>query len=556
MKNTALLLLLTWFSLPTKPLTADSRLDSVYAPVVVGIPPCDAYIGLSLMPDGEIRHYNYGAQPDRPTPGYLSSRDHGFSWKRMSLPPELPYADQRSPISGEYIRLFCTDNGVYALRTEGGLEGGRTITRIDNRPGIMNKPPLFIRGGKRILSGAHRTDRSGAYVYYSDDDGRTWKASAQVTVPLHRKGGWHQGVRWNHGAVEPTIAELADGRLWMIMRTSQDRHYQSFSHDGGATWTPATPSPFYGTITMPTLYRMADGRLLFFWSNTTPLPELARADGVWEDVFTNRDAAHVAISADDGRTWSGFRELLLSPERNSHHYQAPADKSVHQVQAVEVAPGKMLVAVGQNPECRRLLLFDVNWLNEPRRSCDFTNGLEDWSAFRYYKGITGHCCYNRQAQPLLVPHPDRPGQRVLRLDYTRNDSLVQDNDGAVWNFPAARNGELIMRLQIPEKAARVHLILNDRWFNPTDSVARHECMYTLPLTRNRLQISDNGWHHLRILWQQNRPAQLYIDGKKRATLPVICPTEHGPSYLHLLGEPVPADEGVHIEFVEAGKVLL
>lgn len=133
---------------------------------------------------------------------------------------------------------------------------------------------------------------------------------------------------------------------------------------------------------------------------------------------------------------------------------------------------------------------------------------------------------------------------------------MQDNDGAVWNFPAARNGELIMRLQIPEKAARVHLILNDRWFNPTDSVARHECMYTLPLTRNRLQISDNGWHHLRILWQQNRPAQLYVDGKKRATLPVICPTEHGPSYLHLLGEPVPADEGVHIEFVEAGKVLL
>lgn len=37
MKNTALLLLLTWFSLPTTPLTADSRLDSVYAPVVVGM---------------------------------------------------------------------------------------------------------------------------------------------------------------------------------------------------------------------------------------------------------------------------------------------------------------------------------------------------------------------------------------------------------------------------------------------------------------------------------------------------------------------------------------
>lgn len=32
MKNTALLLLLTWFSLPTTPLTADSRTGSAYAP--------------------------------------------------------------------------------------------------------------------------------------------------------------------------------------------------------------------------------------------------------------------------------------------------------------------------------------------------------------------------------------------------------------------------------------------------------------------------------------------------------------------------------------------
>ena len=101
------------------------------------------------------------------------------------------------------------------------------------------------------------------------------------------------------------------------MRTSQDRHYQAFSEDGGETWSEATPSPFYGTITMPTLYRMSDGRLLFFWCNTTPLPERTGTDGVWEDVFTNRDALHVAISTDDGRTWKGFRELLLNPERNS-----------------------------------------------------------------------------------------------------------------------------------------------------------------------------------------------------------------------------------------------
>ena len=534
-----------------------ASLDEVYEPVVVGTPPSDAYIGLSLLPDGELRHYNYGEHAAQTAPMYLSSRDHGLTWKTVSLPKELPYADQRSPVSGEYVRVFCNSKGVYAMRTEGGLDGGRTIVKIDDRPGIMNKPPVWIRNGKRVISGAHRTDRSGAYVYYSDDDGRTWKASAQVTVPPHRKGGFHQGTRWNHGSVEPTVVELNDGRLWMLMRTSQDRHYQAFSEDGGETWSEATPSPFYGTITMPTLYRMGDGRLLFFWCNTTPLPERAGTDGVWEDVFTNRDALHVAISSDDGRTWKGFRELLLNPERNSPVFgntSGGEDKSVHQVQAVEVAPGKILVSAGQHRSCRRLLLFDVRWLYEPRRSCDFSNGLSDWSAFRYYQGIVGHCAYHRQAENLLGAHPDDSTRKVLQLGYTPNDSLVQDNDGAVWNFPAAKDGSLLLHLRIPQNESAVTLVLNDRWFNPTDTVARHEAMYRFPLSRKVLGIKDRKWHRLQIFWRKNKTARVFVDGKQKAELPVVCPTEHGVSYLHLLGEHR-SGEKIQIDYVEGGQIL-
>ena len=508
-------------------------------------------------PDGELRHYNYGEHAEQTVPMYLSSRDHGLTWKTVSLPKELPYADQRSPVSGEYVRVFCNNKGVYAMRTEGGLDGGRTIVKIDDRPGIMNKPPVWIRNGKRVISGAHRTDRSGAYVYYSDDDGRTWKASAQVTVPPHRKGGFHQGTRWNHGAVEPTVVELNDGRLWMLMRTSHDRHYQAFSEDGGEIWSEATPSPFYGTITMPTLYRMSDGRLLFFWCNTTPLPERTGTDGVWEDVFTNRDALHVAISTDDGRTWKGFRELLLNPERNSPVFgntRGGEDKSVHQVQAVEVAPGKILVSAGQHRLCRRLLLFDVRWLYEPRRSCDFSNGLSDWSAFRYYKGIVGHCAYHRQAEDLLGVHPDDSTRKVLQLGYTPNDSLVQDNDGAVWNFPAAKDGSLLLHLRIPQNESEVTLVLNDRWFNPTDTVARHDAMYRLPLSRKVLDIKDQKWHRLQIFWHKNKTARVFVDGKQKTELPVVCPNEHGVSYLHLLGEHRPGEK-ILIDFVEGGQIL-
>lgn len=74
-----------------------ASLNEVYEPVVVGVPPSDAYIGLSLLSDGELRHYNYGEHAEQTVPMYLSSRDHGLTWKTVSLPKELPYADQRSP---------------------------------------------------------------------------------------------------------------------------------------------------------------------------------------------------------------------------------------------------------------------------------------------------------------------------------------------------------------------------------------------------------------------------------------------------------------------------
>lgn len=531
-------------------------IDDIFAPHIVGIAPSDAYVGLCKMPDGELRHYNYGEHSEFPYPCYFSSKDSGMTWTQVRLSPHLQYADQQSPLSGEYIRLFCANGGVYSVRTEGGLDGGRTVSRIDDRLGIMNRPPIFIRNGKRVISGAHRTDRSGAFVYYSDDDGRSWKQSNQVNAPFHQKGGFHQGVRWNHGGVEPTVVELNDGRLWMIFRTSQDRHYQSWSYDGGETWTESEPSPFYGTITMPTLFRMGDGRLLFFWCNTTPLPELPTANGVWDDVFTNRDAVHVAVSEDDGKTWRGFRELLLNPERNSRYFgdtKSGEDKSVHQVQAVEIKPGKILVSVGQHVKCRKLMIFDVDWLYETGRSCNFDDGLASWSAFRYYKGITGHCSYNRQAENLIVQHPDYPDRKALRIGYTPNDSLVQDNDGAVWNFPASADGQINMRLCIPDDCAKVNLVLNDRWFNPTDTVALYEGMYRVELTRDRLGIRNEKWHDLKIEWKKNRPAVLYVDGKRCLKLPIVLETEHGISYLHLVGERIQSKNGLLIESVEGGQ---
>ena len=226
---------------------------------------------------------------------------------------------------------------------------------------------------------------------------------------------------------------------------------------------------------------------------------------------------------------------------------------MHQVQAVEVAPGKLLVSLGQDALCRKLMLFDVNWLYKSTRESDFSDGLDQWSAFQYLKGIVGHCCYNRKEQALLVPHPDLPNKQVMRNTYREDPSLVQDNQGAVWNFPAARNGFVTLRMKLPEGSQTVDLILNDRWFNPTDSAAKHQCMYTLPLNRARLGVNDHAWHEVTIRWRKNQSATVAVDNKECGTLPVTSHTEHGISYLHLLGGKISDDAGIWIERVKAGR---
>lgn len=536
-----------------------SSIDSIFSPVKVATPPSDAYIGLSRLETGEIRHYNCGEQA---VPGsfYLSSKDNGLTWKQVKTPADMPFADRQSPVSKEYIRVtHMPGMGVYCIRTVGGLNGGRSIIKIADTNSIMVKPPVFINNGKRIVVAAHGdVTPKGCYTYVSDDDGLTWKRSNIVTAPNHQGGGFHKGIRWNHGAVEPTVIELKDGKLWMIMRTSQDYHYESFSEDGGLTWSETRPSKFYGTITMPTMNRLEDGRLLFFWCNTTPLPEMATATGVWDDVFTNRDVTHVAISEDDGKTWIGMRELYMSPKRNDKDYAGKGvDRSVHQAQMVEVAPGKIVASIGQHATFRSILMFDVDWLYENERYCDFSDSLAQWSVFNYIKGIKGHCSYNRIAGCELEAHPQKEGKQMLHVAYRPDETLVADTRGAVWNFPVMKQGSFTTSIRIPEGSEETYLLLNDRWMNPSDTVARHECMYEVKLSRKSLGIRDDKWHEVTISWdlnKKNTSARIQVDGKKRNLRLVLKrPTYHGISYAHFMACPAKENPGVYVEWVKASK---
>lgn len=518
-------------------------LSDIREPTVVGRPPRNAFIGLVRLDSGEIRHYSYTVSDCH----YLSSRDHGLTWRKVTSGGKRVGADVKSPVSGEYIRLIPREDSVYCTRSKGGIDGKWTSRKVWPDHFIMLKPPVFIRNGKRMLVACHSKKRIGCGTFYSDDDGLTWKLSGFAQAPHHTSGGLHRGIRWNHGAVEPTVIELRDGRIWMIMRTAQDNHYESFSKDGGQTWSKAVPSRFYGTITMPTLKRLTDGRILFVWNNTTPLPEMNNAKGTREDVFTNRDALHAAISEDDGKTWTGFRELILNDIRNRSDFATSAkrDLSVHQTQFVELPEGKILVSLGQGIS-RRMLIFPLEWLVESKRSEDFSEGLGSVTTHQYLKGIKGHCAYNRIQGAELVTAPEL-NRKVVKICNPGDKRLVIPNQGLVWNFPNAASGRLTVKVKFPEGSKGGRISLLDRWVNATDRWSHHYAMYDLMMDKS-LPVGDKAtfkpgtWQELRFEWRNvagkgkgTSFCTIHLDDVKVADkLPLARKTVDGISYVHFI----------------------
>jgi sialidase-1 len=147
----------------------------------------------------------------------------------------------------------------------------------------------------------HDPGRHAVLTYSSEDDGKTWKASNLIDL----------GGKGHHGGVtEPTLTELADGRLWMLIRTNWGQFWSAYSHDGGRFWRIIQPSGIAASSAPGLLKRLAGGRLLLVWNR--PYPEgksewkLSGGDGLWSEtpVSNHRDELSLALSDDEGKTWS------------------------------------------------------------------------------------------------------------------------------------------------------------------------------------------------------------------------------------------------------------
>ncbi len=120
---------------------------------------------------------------------------------------------------GEQIQIsepgwYC-NNADHALR----LSTGRVIL------------PAHGPYAENYIGGApYKGGDLHAFVFYSDDGFKTWQRSSDSMTAKGR------------GCHEPTIVELKDGRLYCLLRNTNQCQYYSISEDGGDHWTQPAPT--------------------------------------------------------------------------------------------------------------------------------------------------------------------------------------------------------------------------------------------------------------------------------------------------------------------------
>jgi len=236
------------------------------------------------------------------------SADEGKTWeKRGSI---AAAAERRWTGEGiaHFDVLMQTRSGRIFLPTRGSAAANEWLAQRSAARGVRAGELVSIEGH------AHRPEADYTIVYYSDDEGSSWKRSDGALMVWKDDG---YGGMWP--CDEPNIIELTNGDVMLYFRTTLGRIYTARS--GPVAFTP-TGGPRKGQT-----INAAPGQYFEYPRETelacayTPcrvrrIPSTGDLLLVWNQVSGDemrggysRGRLSSAISRDDGKTWEHFRTL-------------------------------------------------------------------------------------------------------------------------------------------------------------------------------------------------------------------------------------------------------
>lgn len=240
-------------------------------------------------PDGTLRRHPRGGWIEPGTGRYLEF------WMEGILPNDDPLEGlrrwsifYRAGMKGKPVQLVHQGREFSADHPLPEVHVGKNCAMI----GDNASQPYGYRG--RILLPVEVTIGGADGKLFNPGGGYTWHDSAVLHGTWTRGGiAWRMSdriagdpERTTRGAIEPTIGELDDGRLILVMRGSNDRRpslpsyrWVSYSVDGGFRWTKPEPwayesgEPFFSPSACSQLLRHSSGRLYWLGNITGANPK-------------------------------------------------------------------------------------------------------------------------------------------------------------------------------------------------------------------------------------------------------------------------------------------
>ena len=255
-------------------------------------PDCCIYVSIKKKGSDEWQ------QPVLAADGVFSSTERKACWNPVLF--EMP--------SGELWLFYKI--GVNVQDWTGWLvkskDGGKTWSKREPLPegflGPIKNKPLLV--GDRLICGSS-TEKGGwkFHVEIYNVKTKEWKyvgpVEAELAVPT-KEPDKQKPI----GCIQPSILQLSDERLMVLMRTQNGKLARSFSSDGGDTWTKVELTDIPNNQSGTDAVTLRDGRQVLVYNDF---------ETIMGEPKGPRTPLCVAMSSDDGLTWQHVLTLENSP---------------------------------------------------------------------------------------------------------------------------------------------------------------------------------------------------------------------------------------------------
>lgn len=186
----------------------------------------------------------------------------------------------------------ATWTGAYKISSDNGISWSDPVRLPAGLLGPIKDKPIQLVNGDIVAGTSVESYQSwSGWIERSNDGGKTWSKHGPIVIP---------GAPY--GLIQPTLAELRPNVLRLFARTRQGFIYKADSSDGGRTWTAASPTPLPNPNSGIDCVRLKDGRILMVYNHSSH----------------DRSPLNVAVSTDDGETWSPLLQLEKEPGEFSY----------------------------------------------------------------------------------------------------------------------------------------------------------------------------------------------------------------------------------------------